>query len=118
MEYSLYICRMEKLTIIARNYYWECGDGCCSEGRQQYELKVGNNKFHFETLYETPCYTKEEFIREIDYKGNIGTMAEAILEEFEEVESLLTPFELNSLSSILKHIDFDFIYTDNQYDDI
>ena len=103
---------MEKLTIIARNYEWECGDGCCYESRRTYELKEGSDKFYVDTYYHEVASSLHELL----YK-NDGEMIEAILNRYTKVEAKLSAFERYSLEAVLKHIDHEFIYTDDQYDD-
>ena len=113
---------MERITVIARNYQWECGDGCCSESKQRYELKYGNDFFYAENIYCEPSQIKEGFISEMQYKSSYE-MFEAfkkrlLIEETEIPMPLISllhePF--TTFGEVLEKIDFDYIYTLDEYD--
>jgi hypothetical protein len=109
------------LKVIARNYHWDCGDGCCSESRMTYELMDGTDKFYVETLYSDPASSKESFLSEIDAHGNFD-MFEALRERLKQEENqsdelikvLDNPFA--DLHDLMKLIPFEFIHTEDEYD--
>lgn len=52
-----------KLKIVARNYEWDCGDGCCSESKRQLIYFDEGSSVEFDELYNTsPPETKDEMI--------------------------------------------------------
>lgn len=113
---------MEKITVIARNYQWTCGDGCCSESKQRYEFKYGEEYVHFDNIYCEPAETKEQFISAMKQKGTYDifeAIKKRLLLEVDEIPEkvlklLYAPF--STLGEILEQIEFEYVYTLDEYD--